>query len=258
MSLASQLLPAVPWSNPLRTNLERVRERIAAGCRAAGRSPSEVQLLAVTKSVDAAHAAELVRLGQLDLGENRVAELERKSGALAAVDPRVRWHLIGHLQRNKARRAVQHAGVIHSVDSLALIETLARLASELGRTLDVFLEVRAIASPERSGFEQAELPAAVELAARAPRLRLRGLMALAELDPAARAGDLASQARARRTFAGVRELSERLPSEAFVDGRPLLSMGMSSDLEAAVSEGAHWVRVGTALFEHQKPEDSHA
>lgn len=250
------LLPDRPASvDPvLRANLERVRERIARAAAAAGRSPQEVRLLAVTKSVSGVRAADLARLGQLDLGENRVDVLGPKADELAACGLRPRWHMIGHLQRNKARRAVMAADCVHSVDTPRLLEALSRLSVELGKTTDVFLEVRAVETEERTGFAPADLQGAVELAASLPALRLRGLMAMAAPCSDAREFDLASQAAPRKTFAEIAGLGASLPREAFFAGRVEYSMGMSSDLEAAVAEGATWVRVGTALFEGLAPE----
>lgn len=233
----------------LRANLERVRERIARAAVAAGRASDDVRLLAVTKTVPAETIAALVGLGQLDLGENRVDVLGPKVEALRARGLAPRWHMIGHLQRNKARRAVESASVVHSVDTMKLLEALARIAGELGRELDVFLEVRAVDSAERSGFEPGELPAAVERAAALPHLRLRGLMAMAAPSELARPFDLASQAEARRTFAAVRRLGESLSAQLFAHGRVEYSTGMSGDLEAAIAEGSTCVRIGTALFE---------
>lgn len=241
--------PSQAVENLLRANLERVRERIARTALAVGRAPSEIALLAVTKTVDASIVAALVRLGQRDLGENRVDVLAPKVEALRQLGLAPRWHMIGHLQRNKARRAVESASVIHSVDTTRLLETLSRHAGELGRALEVYLEVRAVDEGERTGFSPAELPAAVELAARLPHLRLRGLMAMAAPSEQARPFDLASQLEARRTFAAVRRLKESLPAQLFVDGNVELSTGMSSDLEAAIAEGSTCVRIGTALFE---------
>lgn len=241
--------PSRAVSTLLRANLERVRERIARAALAAGRAPTEVTLLAVTKTEPASTVAELVRLGQLDLGENRVDVLGPKVAALAELGLAPRWHMIGHLQRNKARRAVESVSGVHSVDTLRLLEALSRLAGELRRELDVYLEVRAVAQGERSGFEPSELPAAVERAAALPHLRLRGLMAMAAPSETARAFDLGSQSQARRTFAEVRRLGEALPAQCFASGRVEYSTGMSADLEAAIAEGSTCVRVGTALFE---------
>lgn len=254
VSAATQTLPRPAVESPLEGNLTRVRSRIASAARLAGRNPEDVRLVAVTKSVAPAVAEALARLGQLELGENRVDVLAQKAEHFAAHSLKARWHMIGHLQRNKARRALEHAAAVHSVDTPRLLETLSRLCGELGRELDVFLELRAVETGERSGFAPEELPAAVELAARLPHLRLRGLMALAAPDPLARAGEVSTQTNARRTFASVRELGSRLPVDAFVGKRIEYSMGMSGDLEAAIHEGANWVRIGTALFENVAEE----
>ncbi len=249
VSQATQILPRPAVESPLEGNLARVRSRIASAARLAGRNPEDVRLVAVTKTVPPSVAEALVRLGQVELGENRVDLLAEKAEHFTARSLPVRWHMIGHLQRNKARRALEHAAAVHSVDTPRLLEALSRLCGELEREVDVFLELRAVESGERTGFAPADVPAAVELAASLPHLRLRGLMVMAAPDPLARAGDLASQGNARRTFASVRELGSRLPSAAFAGNQIQYSMGMSSDLEAAICEGAHWVRIGTALFE---------
>lgn len=239
-----------------------------------------MRLVAVTKSVDLATTAELARLGSapdsipgsnsplgsnsslgpnsppsaaqlgvLDLGENRVDHLCAKREALAAEGLAVRWHMIGHLQRNKARRAASCADAVHSVDTDRLLGALARLADELGRALEVYLELELTAIETRAGFSPDEVRALLDAPFEAEQLKLRGLMTMAAPDASARAGDLASQSAARRTFASLRELAESLPVERFEGRRIELSMGMSDDLEAAVAEGASLVRVGSALFE---------
>jgi pyridoxal phosphate enzyme (YggS family) len=230
-------------------NLERVRARIAAAALAAGRPADAVRLVAVTKSVDAATTAELARLGALDLGENRVDRLDAKHAALASEGLAVRWHMIGRLQRNKARRAAACAYAVHSVDTDRLLAALVRLAGELERPLDVYLELELTAIATRSGFTPDAVRALLDAPFDLGRLSLRGLMTMAAPDERARAGDLASQDCARRTFARLRELAAQLPVERFAERRIELSMGMSDDLEAAVAEGASLVRVGSALFE---------
>jgi hypothetical protein len=245
-------LPSLRPSDRLAANLARVRERIAAACAAAGRNPADVRLLPVTKSVGAETAAALAQLGELDLGENRVDAIERKAEPVRALAGRVRWHMVGHLQRNKARRAVQVAASVHSVDKVELAESLSRACAELEREIELYFEVRLFERGARSGFEPEVLGAALERAASLPGLRLRGLMGLAAPCESPREGDLASQGRARADFRALRELRDRLArthGAAFAGGRIELSMGMSADLEAAVAEGADVVRVGTALFE---------
>lgn len=228
----------------LKANRSRVLERIAAAARAVGRDPADVQLVAVTKAVPVAQAIELHELGCLDLGENRASALEQKHAAFLATGRIAHWHFIGHLQRNKARRVVRLAHTIHSVDSLALWETLARLADEEQRFPSIYLQVKLAADDAKGGLAPAEVPAVVERARDGP-LPLLGLMTMAPLsdDP------LGAVRAARQVFERATALARTLPSGAFTQGRVRLSMGMSHDLEEAVRAGAHCVRVGGALFE---------
>jgi PLP dependent protein len=228
----------------LKQNLARVQERIALAARAAGRDPGEVQLLAITKAVPAALAAELFELGCLDLGENRASALEEKRAAFLEAGRIARWHFVGHLQRNKARRVLRHAHAIHSVDSVELWKTLARQAQEERHFPGIYLQVKLAAEAAKGGLAPEELPALVERARSGP-LPLLGLMTLAPLED----DSLAAQRRAREVFERAGALARTLPATAFVDGRVRLSMGMSQDLEEAVRAGAHVVRVGSALFE---------
>jgi uncharacterized pyridoxal phosphate-containing UPF0001 family protein len=146
----------------LETNLARVRGRIAAAARAAGRQPGEIELVAVTKAVSADAALGLLRAGLIDLGESRADVLEAKATRIAAEGLRagsaVRWHFIGHLQRNKARRVVELADVIHSVDSLRLLETVARIAEDVGRFPEVYLQVKLHPEETKSGLDPDALP----------------------------------------------------------------------------------------------------
>ncbi len=221
-----------------------VRSRIEAAARRAGRDPRAVTLVGASKtvapeSIRAAHAA-----GVRVFGENRVQEAAPK----IAVVPAARWHLIGHLQRNKARRAVELFELIHSLDSVRLAEVLDRLGQERGRPVETLIEVNLGGEETKTGFAPEDLRAALgELAGR-PGLRILGLMTIPPFfdDPEA----------ARPFFRDLAALARDL-SEAGRDlaarGRPgvtceHLSMGMSGDFEAAVEEGATFVRVGTALF----------
>lgn len=221
---------------------------MAAAARRAGRAPEAVGLVAVTKSVQPELAIQLAALGLRDLGENRVQELERKAAAFGAAEPGPTWHLIGHLQSNKARRAVALATWIHSVDSPSLAATLDRHAGDLGRRPKVFLEVNLTGSDARSGVAAADLGALVEHAWRLTHLELVGVMALGPAPDPLRTAD-ENTARSLAAFRAVAELAAGLPSEAFADGRARLSLGMSSDFEAAIAAGSDWVRVGSALFE---------
>jgi pyridoxal phosphate enzyme (YggS family) len=217
-------------------NLAAVEERLRAACRRAGRTRSEVTLVAVTKTVSVELAALLPGLGVHDLGESRPQELWRK----AAVVPDVHWHLIGHLQRNKIERTLPLIQRIHSVDSLRLLDALEEACRRSSRTLPALLEVNASREASKHGFSPEDVPG---LAARLAELKyvlIEGLMTMAayEEDPE----------RSRPTFAALRALRDRLAVEL---GRPVphLSMGMSNDFEIAVEEGATLVRLGTVLFE---------
>lgn len=233
-------LPAVTCTQPmttlLRQNLAGVRRRIDAAAATAGRI-DPVQLLPVTKAVPVEVAAALVSLGEAELAENRVDGLEAKAAAV----PGVRWHFIGHLQRNKARRVVRHADVIHSVDSVRLAEALARLASEEGRALDLYLQVDFTGEEAKHGMDEVQLEEALDAVAGAPGLRAVGLMAMAPL--VARPGHDAAA-----VFGRVRDLALRVHAARPGDLGSGLSMGMSGDLEEAVAAGSTCVRIGTDLY----------
>jgi len=223
-------------------NLAEVRERIAAAARAAGRDPQTVTLVAVTKYVDAATTQLVVDAGCLDLGESRPQQLWEKAAALSTAA--VRWHLIGHLQRNKVRRTLPNVALIHSGDSLRLLEEINREAETAARDRPVplLLEVNVSGEPAKHGFAPDALPPLLDAIAALRQLDVRGLMAMARLDD--------DHAAARHDFAALRELRDRLRSAWH--GRfslDALSMGMSGDFEQAVAEGATIVRVGSALFE---------
>lgn len=202
--------------------------------------------MAVTKAVTSQTAAELARLGQVDLGESRADELERKAESLARWGVAARWHFVGHVQSNKARRVVQRADVIHSVDSLGLLATIDRLAAELGRSPAVYLQVKLHPEPEKSGLAPAELAGAVSTARALRHVSLRGLMTMA---PLVEGSESARVQAARQVFEGLAALARTLDGRDFQDGRVRLSMGMSDDFEIAILAGADCVRIGTSLFE---------
>jgi hypothetical protein len=232
----------------LERNLARVRGRIDAALARAGRPPGSARLIAVTKSVKGEVARALVALGQRDLGESRVDALEEKSRALEA-DPSareagVRWHMIGHLQRNKARRFLESGALLHSLDSprlaLALEKEMERRGAPPGDgPLRVLVEVNVSGEAQKGGVAPAALPPLLEMVRGAGRLEASGLMTLAPLtsDPET----------TRPVFRALRELRDRHRERhpELVE----LSMGMSGDFEVALEEGATLVRVGTALFE---------
>lgn len=224
----------------LTERLAAVEERLSAACRRVGRSRAEVTLIAVTKTVSAEVAALLPGLGIHDLGESRPQELWRKAEALPP--GRVRWHLIGHLQRNKVERTLPLVHLLHSVDSVRLLDAIEQEAAKRDTTVSVLLEVNASREANKHGFAPEEVPGLTPRLVRPGQVRVVGLMTMAAL------GTSAEQA--RPTFAALRQLRDRLRAE-LGDGHALehLSMGMSNDYEVAVEEGATLVRVGSALFE---------
>ena len=226
-----------PASTSIRTRLDEVRGRIARAAERVGRDPASVVLVGVVKTVPEELIREALALGLADLGENRVQEASAHVEAIGR--GAARWHMVGHLQRNKAGRAVELFDRVHGVDSVGLAEALSRRAAAAGRRLPVLVEVNV--SHEASKFGAAP-EAALELMAQVatlPGLALEGLMTVGA--PATRPEE------ARPSFAGLRALRDR--GERMLGLRlPELSMGMSGDFEVAVEEGATMVRVGTALF----------
>jgi len=241
--------PAPLVSPTLESNWNAVRRRIDAAAARAGRAAGEVALLAVTKEVGPEVAAALAALGQADLGESRADELERKATALRARGLAPRWHFVGHLQRNKARRVVRVADEVHSVDDPELLAALARVAAEEGRRPRVWLQVKLWPEPAKSGFAPGEVRAAVLAARSLPSLELAGVMAIAPLLPPG-----AAEPAAREVFGSLAALARELSRDpetarAFTGGRARTSMGMSGDLEVAVEQGSDLVRVGGALYQ---------
>jgi len=213
----------------IRDNAAAVRARIAAACVRAGRDPAEVTLVAVTKVFPADYVEHAIAAGIADIGENRVQEARDKK---PLVRGGARWHLIGHLQSNKAKDAVRLFDVIQTVDSLDLAQKIARAAEAAGKRQEVLLQVNIGNEEQKSGAERADVPALVEVLRGIDALDLRGLMAI---PPVGAADD------ARRYFRELRALRDRVGVEQ-------LSMGMSEDFEVAIEEGATIVRVGRAIF----------
>jgi len=227
-----------------RDNVAVVRERIAEACRRSGRAPADVRLIAVTKYVDAAAARAVVAAGCRDLAESRPQELWAKATALADLAPPVRWHLVGHLQRNKVRRTLEVNPLLHTLDSLRLLETIDAEATRADRTCAALVEVNLAADPGRTGATETDAAGIVRAAVeRHPHVRLLGLMGMASVPEGP---DAAGQA--RRQFARLRELRDRLRAENPACGLDELSMGMSGDFVEAILEGATMVRIGSALF----------
>lgn len=219
--------------------LTQVRTRIGAACATAGRDAATITLIGVTKTFPAVDAIAVVELGVRDLGENRDQEARAKAAELAEAGVDVRWHLVGRLQRNKARSVAAYADVVHSVDRLELAVALGQAALRRDRTLDALVQVSLDTDPDERHRRGGAAPDAIEQVAAAiaeqPSLTLRGLMAVAprEGDPAA-------------AFARLAEVSAALQRQH--PGADWLSAGMSADLEQAIAAGATHLRVGTALL----------
>jgi pyridoxal phosphate enzyme (YggS family) len=225
---------------PLQAALARVHERISAAARAAGRDPSGIALLAVSKAFPAEAVIAAARAGQHRFGESYVQEAVAKIAQVRDIAPELalEWHFIGPIQSNKTRAIAERFDWVHSVDRLKIAQRLSEQRPADRPPLAVLIQVNVGGEASKSGIAPAEVSALAHAVARLPRLQLRGLMAIPEPEQDA--------ARSRVAFARLRDLLERLRREGLaVD---TLSMGMSADLEAAIAEGATIVRVGTAIF----------
>jgi pyridoxal phosphate enzyme (YggS family) len=229
----------------LRVARERILERIAAACHRVGRSPDDIELVAVSKTVAAERLRAAVAAGLTTLGENRVQEA---AGKVAQVG-QARWELVGPLQSNKARRAIEIFDAIQTVDSADLARRLDRLAGELrpGRRYPILLEVNVDRDPGKAGLMPEEVTGVLDVAADLDFVDVRGLMTIGRL--------VADPAESRSTFAGLRRLASELRATHSHLG-PALSMGMTDDFEIAIEEGATVVRIGRALF-GERPHTHH-
>lgn len=211
-------------------NLVRLSERIARACGRCGRMPSEVTLVAVTKTVAVPEIRAAFEAGIRQFGENRVQEAETKFGRLTDIRKEITWHMVGRLQMNKTRKAVELFDVIQSVDSVRLAEALNHRAS---RRLPVFLEVNVSGEATKGGFKLDDVDGAVKIINTLPNLELRGLMTIAPI--------VNEPGEARPYFRRLRQLRDGLRLKE-------LSMGMTDDFEAAIEEGATIIRIGRAIF----------
>jgi PLP dependent protein len=228
----------------LRARLADVRERIARAAVRAGRDPAAVRLVAVSKAFDAGYVRAAADAGQVDFGENKVQEALQKMDATAELP--IRWHLAGHLQSNKLRKAAERFDTIHSVDRIELGVGLDRAAAAANRQVKLLVQVDLAGEPTKHGAREADLPALFEAAAGWHAARLVGLMVL---PPAVEGPD-----QARPYFRALRSVRERLVAHGVAESMLTeLSMGMSHDFEVAVEEGATLVRVGTAIFGGRTP-----
>jgi pyridoxal phosphate enzyme (YggS family) len=233
-------LPDDETARRIQDNLALVRENIAAAAARSGRTENDVTLVGVTKYVAPDSARLLALAGLTELAESRPQELWRKADALAGLP--IHWHLIGHLQRNKVKRTLPLVSLIHSIDNLPLLQEIDKVAAAQGTTAKVLLEVNISGDTNKTGLAMADVQPLLPEIAKLANVELRGLMTMAALE--------GGPDRARRDFAALRELSERLrplslPNIALQE----LSMGMSGDYQVAIEEGSTIVRVGSALFE---------
>lgn len=223
--------------------IQAILDRIAAAAAKSGRSASDVTLLAVSKTWPVESVIEAAQTGLVrHFGENRVQECQVKVPAFPSDLPAPVWHLIGHLQRNKVRKAVDLVQIVESIDSTELASAIERVCAEKEKCLEVLIEVNSSGEASKTGTPMQDVPALADfIRAQCPHLALSGLMTIGPLDGDERA--------VRAAFAATRELRDSLRTSA--DDLPKLSMGMSGDFEYAIEEGSTEVRIGTAIFGHR-------
>lgn len=245
--------PCVAKRSPLAEKLDEVKDRIAAAATKAKRDPAEITLVAVTKTAGPEQIREILQLGVSDLGENRVQQLVQRAGQVneflqrrqafgdAAVPEKLRWHMIGRLQRNKVKPLLPLVSLIHSIDSLRLAEEIDAAGQKIGKKTPVLLQVNASEEPQKAGVAVGAALHLAEQIGSMPNLQLMGLMTMAEFD--------APEAAIRQAFSRTREIFEEMRWHK-IGGPSLrhLSMGMSHDFELAIAEGATMVRIGSLLF----------
>ncbi len=222
----------------IKNNLDAVIQRINAAAARAGRDPSEIKLIGVTKTVDTARIKAAYDCGIENFGENRVQELCEKTDIL---DMDCIWHLIGHLQTNKVKYIIDRVHLIHSLDSLELAKEISRRAQNVGRTMDTLVQVNVAGEDSKFGIRPDEAVSFVKEVSRMGNIRVRGLMTIAPLS--------ADPEDVRWVFAGLGKLRIDISRENIDNvNMDYLSMGMSNDFEVAIEEGSNMVRIGSALF----------
>jgi pyridoxal phosphate enzyme (YggS family) len=220
----------------IQENLLKVRERVAAAVKKAGRNPDSVKLIAVSKTFPAEAVQSAYDVKQRIFGENKVQDLALKN---ASLPKDIEWHMIGHLQSNKAKVAVENAHYIHAVDSVKLLKRIDRLAGELGRSPKVFLEINISGEESKFGANEELVKTLAQAATRCENITIAGLMTMAPFG--------VPESELRLVFSSLRKLRDNLQTEFNLD-LPELSMGMSGDFEIAIEEGATMVRIGTSIF----------
>ncbi len=223
---------------PIRENVQFVRNKIAEACRRSGRKSEEIELVAITKTVDVEQINEAIEAGIRVVGENRVQEAWRK---FQEVGKGVHWHIVGHLQTNKVKRVLQFADMIHSVDSVYLAREIQTQAEKLDRTIEILIQVNTSGEESKFGFEPEVTIGAIEEISAFSNLEIKGLMTIGAFLP--------NPEDVRPCFKLLRDLKDRV-NEHKIAGFEIgtLSMGMTNDYEVAIEEGSTMVRVGTAIF----------
>lgn len=238
----------------LRSNLETVKAKIRQACTKVGRNPNDVTLVCVTKGIDINRIKEVISLGVTDIGENRVQEAKEKFNFLThnsklVTHNKLNWHLIGHLQKNKARDAVKIFDLIHSVDGLALAETINKEAEKINKIQEVLIQVNTSGEATKFGINAEDALLLVKEILRLPNLKLQGLMTIAPL--------VDNPENVRPHFKALRELRDKIYELRITDYElPNLSMGMSQDYQVAIEEGATMLRIGTAIFRSETRNQS--
>ena len=236
--------------NPIVDNLSSINQRIADAAARSNRTPDSIGLVVVTKGRSVAEMQTVLTAGAVDIGENRVQEAQQKyaavnafvgTGAAGPVDKTCRWHLVGHLQRNKVKTALDMFSLIHSVDSLRLLAEIARRSEERAQQTAVLIQVNTTREVSKYGLDANDLLGFMEDAEAYPAVHIAGLMTMGQFSPLPDVN--------RAAFALLRSLAEKIEAEKFpgVTMR-YLSMGMTNDFEVAIEEGANLVRIGTAIF----------
>lgn len=234
--------------DPIVNNLFSINERIARAAERSNRTPDSIELVAVTKGRSVPEMQAVLDAGVTNIGENRIQEAQEKYAAVNATVNAVpapetcRWHLIGHLQRNKVKAALQMFSLIHSVDSLRLFAEIARRSEAQAQPIDVLIQVNTTRETSKYGLDAEDLLAFMEAAQAYPTVNIVGLMTMGELSPSRDAN--------RPAFALLKSLAEKVETQQFPGvTMQYLSMGMTNDFEVAIEEGANLVRIGRAIFE---------
>jgi len=222
----------------IQTNLNEIKENIHNACLKAGRKTEDVKILAVTKTIDAERISEAVSLGLTDLGENRVQELLSKYDS---VKGDVRWHLIGHLQKNKVKYIADKVCMIHSVESISLAQEIEKQCAKIGRVMDVLIEVNVSGEESKSGIDPKDALSFIEEVSKLSHIRIKGLMTMAPFG--------AENDELHKIFSTLYKISVDISSKKLDNvSMECLSMGMTNDYEIAVEEKSTIVRIGTGLF----------